>query len=52
MSSIYRPKAIQNVVFRLSAAMLVPGQGFQQMFDNSERHGAYYSVLANATLSF
>lgn len=51
-STIYRPKAIQNVVFRLSAAMLVPGQGFQQMFDNSSRHGAYYSVLANAVLSF
>lgn len=51
-SAIYRPKAIQNVVFRLSGAVLAPGNGFRDLFTTSRRDARYYSVLANATVSF
>ncbi len=48
----YRPKAIQNVVFRLSGAVLDPGKGFRDLFTNSGRNDRYYSVLFNGILSF
>ena len=51
-AAIWRPSAIQNVVFRLSAAVLVPGTGFRDLFENEPRHRAYYSVLANAILTY
>jgi len=51
-AAIYRPKANQNLVFRLSAAMLVPGKGFRDLFDNAGSHRNYYSVLANIILSY
>lgn len=49
---IYRPGFIQNFVFRLSGAALDPGDGFKQLFSNSERDGLYYSVLFNAVLTY
>ena len=49
---IWRPKMIQNVVFRLSGAVLDPGKGFSDLFTNSRRDDRYYSVLFNAILSF
>jgi hypothetical protein len=52
VSGIYRPNTNQNIVFRLSAAALVPGQGFDDLFANSPRYDAYYSILANATFTF
>lgn len=52
LSGIYRPNTNQNLVFRLSAAALIPGRGFDELFANSPRYGAYYSILANAILSF
>ena len=51
-AAIWRPTAIQNVVFRLSAAVLVPGTGFRDLFENEPRHRAYYSVLANAIVTY
>ena len=51
-SAIWRPKAIQNVVLRLSGAALLPGTGFRDMFTTSRRDGAFYSILANATVAF
>ena len=51
-SAIYRPHANQNLVFRLSAAALLPGAGFRDLFDNVNGHRSYYSVLGNAILSF
>jgi hypothetical protein len=51
-SAIYRPNANQNLVFRLSAAALLPGAGFRDLFDNVNGHRSYYSVLGNAILSF
>jgi len=51
-SAIYRPHAIQNLVFRLSGAVLAPGKGFRDLFTTSRRDARFYSVLANATVSF
>ncbi len=51
-SAIWRPKAIQNVVLRLSGAALLPGNGFRDLFTTSRRDGTFYSILANATVSF
>ena len=44
----WRPFATQNVVARLSAAMLVPGKGFKQLFG----HERPYSVVANLVLQY
>ncbi|MGN3974309.1 hypothetical protein [Tsuneonella sp. SYSU-LHT278] len=51
-SAIWRPWANQNAVARLSAAALVPGAGFRDLFDNSNGNRNYYSVLANVVLSY
>jgi hypothetical protein len=51
-AAIWRPKATQNIVLRLSAAALLPGAGFRDLFDNVNGHRSYYSVLANVVLSY
>ena len=51
-AAIWRPKATQNIVARLSAAALLPGKGFRDLFDNSNGNRNYYSVLANVILSY
>ncbi|MCW1429064.1 hypothetical protein [Novosphingobium sp. JCM 18896] len=51
-AAVWRPKATQNLVFRLSAATLRPGGGFRDLFTNFDRNRAYYSVLANVILSY
>nr|WP_245228699.1 hypothetical protein [Pontixanthobacter sp. CEM42] len=51
-AAIWRPSAIQNVVFRLSGAALVSGKGFDDLFDNLGNTGTYYSVLANVILTY
>jgi hypothetical protein len=50
-AGVWRPKANQNLVFRLSAAVLVPDKGFRDLFTNRD-HAPYVSVLANAIVSF
>ncbi|MFM9937821.1 MAG: hypothetical protein ACKVOL_16675 [Novosphingobium sp.] len=52
VASTWRPKAAQNVVFRLSGAVLQAGSGFRDLFDQRSHGRQFYSVLANATLSF
>ena len=52
VASIWRPKAAQNVVFRLSGAVLQAGGGFRDLFDQRSHGRQFYSILANATLSF
>ena len=52
LAAIFRPKAIQNLVFRLSGAVLQPSKGFKDLFTNSGRDGRYYSVLFNAIVSY
>ncbi|MGB3710592.1 MAG: hypothetical protein WA985_02770 [Erythrobacter sp.] len=51
-SAIWRPKANQNLVFRLSAAALVAGDGFRDLFDARNGGNEFYSVLANVTLTY
>lgn len=45
---IWRPLATQNIVFRLSGAVLKPGQGFKDLYGP----GTPYSVLANLILTY
>lgn len=51
-SAIWRPWANQNSVVRLSAAALVPGAGFRDLFDNFDRNRNYYSLLANVIFAY
>lgn len=52
VATIWRPKATQNIVGRLSGAVLLPGKGFKDLFDNKKKNDAYVSILANVILSF
>ncbi len=45
---IWRPFMSQNIIVRLSAAILEPGKGYRQLFGD-DRH---YSVLANAVFAY
>lgn len=49
---IYRPKSTQNLVFRLSGAVLEKGDGFKDLFDNFDGDKRYISVLFNAILTY
>ncbi|MFC3101672.1 hypothetical protein [Altererythrobacter lauratis] len=51
-AAIWRPRANQNIVGRLSAAALVAGNGFRDLFDTTDNSRAYLSVLANVTLTY
>ncbi|MXP44030.1 hypothetical protein [Allopontixanthobacter sediminis] len=51
-AAIWRPKATQNIVMRLSAATLISGNGFRDLFDNLGQDKEYYSVLANVILTY
>ena len=51
-AAIWRPRANQNIVGRLSLAALAPGAGFRDLFTDTNRSGAYYSVLANVILTY
>jgi hypothetical protein len=48
VASIYRPFMTQNIIFRLSAAALIPGKGYEQMFDDETQ----YSILANLIITY
>ncbi len=48
VAGIYRPFMTQNIVFRLSAAALLPGKGYRQMFGDETN----YTVLANLLLTY
>ena len=51
-AAIWRPKATQNLVFRLSGAALVAGDGFRDLFDRIGNSRTYYSILANVVLTY
>ena len=51
-AAIYRPHFNQNIVFRLSGAVLEPGKGFKDLFGNTDGDKRYYSVLFNTILTF
>ncbi len=46
---IWRPFMTQNVVLRLSAALLEPGDGLKDLYGDDD---SYYSILGNVTLNF
>ncbi|MSP48688.1 MAG: hypothetical protein EXQ95_05105 [Alphaproteobacteria bacterium] len=48
----YRPFLTQNVVLRLSGAVLLPGRGFKELFDAADGDKRYYSVLTNLVLTY
>jgi hypothetical protein len=48
VATIYRPFMSQNVVLRVSAAALLPGDGYEQMFGDEVN----YSVLGNLVLAY
>jgi hypothetical protein len=48
----WRPFDTQNVIFRASAAVLIPGQGFKDLFASEGSDQVYYSVLVNAILKY
>ncbi|MBL0140829.1 MAG: hypothetical protein IPP91_01890 [Betaproteobacteria bacterium] len=47
----YRPHMSQNLVLNASAAALVPGKGFKQLYDE-DRRGPQYSILLNLLLTY
>jgi hypothetical protein len=49
---IWRPLQIQNLVFRLSGAILEPGTGFRDLLIDANRDQRYYSVLFNAVVTY
>jgi hypothetical protein len=51
-AAIWRPKFTQNLVFRLSGAILEKGAGFKDLFDNFDGDKRYVSVLFNAILTY
>jgi len=48
----YRPFFSQNVVLRLSGAVLLPGTGLKDLYDTEPRHDYFYSILANLILTY
>ena len=50
---IYRPFFTQNVVFRLSGAMLKPGDGLRDLYGEQANDDDYYfTMLANLVLTY
>jgi hypothetical protein len=49
-SLIWRPYQSQNIVVRLSAAVLITGAGFDDLYGNDYTHP--YSILANLILTY
>jgi hypothetical protein len=48
----YRPFNTQNVIFRASGAVLVPGDGFKDLFSSADADKLYYSVVLSAILAY
>ncbi len=49
---IWRPKSTQNIIVRLSGAILAPGEGMKDLFGNTNGDTVYYSILGNVILNF
>jgi hypothetical protein len=47
----YRPFFTQNIIFNVSAAVLVPGTGFKQLYQGDGTNTPY-SILANLVMTF
>lgn len=51
-SAVWRPKANQNIVLRLSAATLLAGDGFRDLFTARGGTREFVSILANVVLTY
>ena len=51
-AAIWRPFAHQNIVLRISGAVLQPGTGFRDLFTNAPQDDRFYSVLLNTILTY
>lgn len=51
-AAIWRPKATQNIVFRLSGAILFAGSGLRDLVASTDHGSRYYSILANVILNY
>ena len=47
---IIRPLFTNNIILRLSGAVLLPGEGLQDIYDDED--APFYSVLANLVLTY
>jgi hypothetical protein len=47
----WRPFMSQNVVLNASAAVLLPGRGLKELYDEGQR-GPQYSILLNLVAAF
>jgi len=48
----YRPFDTQNVILRASGAVLIPGDGFKDLFSSADGDKVYYSVILSAILAY
>ena len=48
----YRPFDTQNVILRASGAVLIPGNGFKDLFSSADSDKVYYSVVLSAILAY
>ena len=51
-AAIWRPWLHQNVVLRLSGAVLLPGEGFDDLYGAEDNDDYFYSILGNITLTY
>ncbi|MFM7349644.1 MAG: hypothetical protein ACKO01_09160, partial [Erythrobacter sp.] len=51
-SAIWRPNANQNIVFRLSGATLLAGEGFRELFTARDGGRRFFSIVANVVLTY
>ena len=52
VSTIWRPRMTQNVIFRLSGAVFAPGSGFNSLLTTVGHDSVFYSILFNTVLTF
>jgi hypothetical protein len=52
VSTIWRPRMTQNVIFRLSGAVFSPGAGFNSLLTTVGHDSVFYSILFNTVLTF
>ncbi len=52
VSTIWRPRMTQNIIFRLSGAIFEPGAGFNDLFTSVGHDSVFYSILLNTVLAF
>jgi hypothetical protein len=52
ISTIWRPRMTQNIIFRLSGAVFEPDDGFNNLFTTVGHDSVFYSILFNTVLVF